>query len=621
MCGLFAVVSKGQALLASDVREGVSRALHSIRHRGPDAEGVYCDPRGRFALGHVRLSVLDLSAESNQPFWSACGRFVIIFNGEIFNYIELRDELRRHGASFQTSSDTEVLLQLLVMFGTEAIDRLNGMWAFVFVDTHTGEVIASRDRWGVKPLYCLKATDAWVFCSEVKGILSFRSTVPPPNEDAIGLYLRFGMGGELKQSWFQGVERFPQAHWARYRCGSDSVKEQRYWDYPTERSISSREEALERLESSLTDAVRIRLRSDVPFGLTLSGGIDSAIIAWLAAAKCDAKMHAFTSWFPPREASELPRAERIAERFGHTLESYLQDNVTETLSDLRHCIFHLDSGHASPAIVPYLNLCRAARRSLTVLLEGQGADELFGGYHQFACFGGIDQLHRGEIRSALQTFATVLRVDGLPNTVLDLLRFTIKGLYLRQANRWGALKLLSSACLDADPPALRSLCLGSSRNLEDALRYWHQYNLTNLLQYGDAIPMSVALETRCPFVDRRVVELGFSLQSRFLMERGRTKTILRSLASKAIPVDIVWRLRKDGFVNPTMQIVYDQVRAHGWTLRGMQIALDLGILKGTIRDRRTISRLTQNAVFRIHSLLTWLEIFYLESKPVPPNVA
>jgi asparagine synthase (glutamine-hydrolysing) len=579
---------------------------------------VYCDSKRRFALGHVRLSVLDTSAESNQPFWSACGRYVIVFNGEIYNYLELREEIRKQGVVCRTSSDTEVLLQLLVVHGTAAIDRLNGMWAFVFVDTATGEVIVSRDRWGVKPLYCSHVGDTLMFCSEAKGLFQFQHAVPPPNENTIGLFLRFGMGGELTQSWFQGVIRFPQAHWARYRCGSAVVEQQRYWDYPVARCIDSRSQALDQLETVLTDAVKIRLRSDVPCGLTLSGGVDSAMIAWVASSKCGSRMRAFTSWFPPREESELPRAERVAALFGHTLESYRQDNYERSISDLRTCIYHLDSGHASPAVVPYLNLCRAARRSLTVLLEGQGADELFGGYHQFACFAGLDQLHRGDVRNALKTIRTAVHADGVSRTVLDLLRFTLRFLYINQANHWGASKLLSSACLNADPQGLRTLRLGSSRNLDDALRFWHQYNLTNLLQYGDAVSMSVALETRCPFLDRRLVELGFSIQSRFFMEDGCTKTILRRLASKAVPHEVVWRRRKDGFTNPTLRMVYASVRQDGWTPRGLQIALDQGILKAPIRDQRMIEGLTENAVFRIHALLTWLEVFYSNPTPVAP---
>jgi len=610
MCGILVAIPIGSDPLRSEVVSGGSAALHAIRHRGPDATGLHVDPQMRFALGHVRLSVQDVSPGADQPFWSDCGRYAIVFNGEIYNFPELRTELEALGCIFRTRSDTEVLLQALVRWGIEAVPRLNGMWAFAFADSVTGEVTVSRDRWGVKPLYLTETRGARVFCSEAKGIIALLDRVPEPDQEAIGLYLRFGIGGENEQSWFRGIRRFPVG--VSVRFGADGrIQETRHcWQYPVVRDIVDPVEAAEQLEATLSDAVRVRLRSDVPFGLSLSGGVDSAVIAWLASEKQGCRLDAFTAWYPPRERSELPRAELVARRFGHRLFPVVQDNDADTLEDLRTCIYHLDAAHASPAIVPYLNLCRAARQRLTVMLEGQGADELLAGYQQFALFAAIDAMHSGRIDRAGAAVIASCRTDGPIGLLQDFVRFSSRSAYIRQADRWGAQRLLGQGLLDADPGPLRRVSLLSGDNLVEALLFWHRWNLTNLLQYGDAVAMSVNLETRCPFLDWRVVELGFRLSPRLLMSHGFGKYVLRKSADGSVPAEVLWRRRKDGFTNPTIRIVCQQVHRFGWPRAGLDRAIELGLLMPNIATPVAIGALSQNAVFRIYSLLLWLEEFH-----------
>lgn len=610
MCGILAVIPIGADRLRPEVVAGGPAALRSIRHRGPDATGWYVDPGQRFALGHVRLSVQDVSSGADQPLWSDCGRYAIVFNGEIYNFPELRSELEAVGCGFRTRSDTEVLLQALVRWGIDAVPRLNGMWAFVFVDCATGEFLVSRDRWGVKPLYVTEAHGARVFCSEAKGILALLGQVPEPDHESIGLFLRFGIGGEYERSWFGGIHRFPVGTTTRIGPDGRALETRACWEYPARRDITDPAEAASRLKEALSDAVRVRLRSDVPFGLSLSGGVDSAVIAWLAAEEQGCRLDAFTAWYPPRERSELPRAELVAGRFGHRLSPVVQDNDAGTLEDLRTCIYHLDAAHASPAIVPYLNLCRAARRRLTVMLEGQGADELLAGYQQFALFAAIDSVHTGHLGRAGAAILSSCRTDGPLAFVQDFLRFSSRSLYLRQADRWGAKRLLGDGLLDADPGPLRRVSLLSGSNLDEALLFWHRWNLTNLLQYGDAVAMSVNLETRCPFLDWRVVELGFRMAPPLLMRHGFGKWVLRRAADGAVPDEVLWRRRKDGFTNPTIRIVVEEVRRFGWPRAGLDRAVDLGLLKPFAATPAAMDDLSPNAVFRIYSLLLWLEEFH-----------
>jgi asparagine synthase (glutamine-hydrolysing) len=210
MCGIFAIFAPPGERLPQDADQRVARALRGIRHRGPDASGVHVDVQGRWAVGHVRLSVIDVAASSNQPFWSACGSKFVVFNGEIYNYLELRADLEREGATFRTHSDTEVLLQALIHWGTECIDRFNGMWSFVYGDATTGSFVICRDRWGVKPLYTMVHHGMLLVCSEAKGLFAFTGAVPSPDLTSIGLFLKYSIGGESPASWFAGVSRFPK---------------------------------------------------------------------------------------------------------------------------------------------------------------------------------------------------------------------------------------------------------------------------------------------------------------------------------------------------------------------------------------------------------------------------
>lgn len=615
MCGIFAIICPAARRLPDDAPARLERALESIKHRGPDARGTHIDPSGRYALGHVRLSVIDLAPCSNQPFWSSCGRFVLSYNGEIFNYLELRAELEKEGATFRTASDTEVLLVAMMRWGPDAINRFNGMWSFVFGDTATGKFLVSRDRWGTKPLFTYQHNGSFILCSEAKGILAWLGSTPKPNPHAIGLYLKYGRVGANEESWFDGIERFPQASYQCIDMGSgDSgtvamARTMRYWNYPTERPIRDLAEAKERMESLLTDAIKLRLRSDVPIGLSLSGGLDSAVIAGLVGSKFHLGLEAYTAWYEPREQSELPLAQSIAKLFGHKSTDVPEPSHEKLLLDLRTCIYHLDSAHSATAIVPYLNLCRAARKTLTVMLDGQGADELLGGYHPFKLFAGADHLMRGRFGSASQCVRAYAHSAGWRNVILDCLRFGSTSMYERQALRWGSQRILCRKSMDATPDRLDRLSLSRS-NFREALEFSHSVNLTNLMQSGDAISMSVNLETRYPFLDYRIVELGFSLDTELLLQKGFGKYVLRECADEILPHKICWRRNKDGFGNSTARIIREIVQQHGLPAAAVERALDFQLFQPSIRDPKIFAQLPENIQFRLFSTLVWLDVFY-----------
>ncbi len=535
-----------------------------------------------------------------------------MFNGEIYNYVEIRRELEQQGATFRTESDTEVLLLALKHWGEGCINRLNGMWAFVWGDLDSGSMIVSRDRWGVKPLYVQEYEGCLLFCSEAKGIFAFTGRTPVADHASIGLFLRMGIGGENPNTWFEGVGRFPVATSQRFGIDDEHVTigtVSRYWSYPVARTRNCLVGARSEFQATLEDAVRIRLRSDMPVGLSLSGGLDSSAIAWICSERHGRALHAFTAWHPPREQSELPRAEMIARKFGHEITPVPAKMGADVIDDLRTAIWHLESGHVSPAIVPYLNLCRTARSRLTVMLEGQGADELLAGYPYFQLFSGADCLRHGRLRSGIACVSSYLSALGWKALLQDIARFAVPFVHNKQGVRWGVARLLSATAADAEPRQTRLLNLSGSNSLDDALQHWHQGNLTNLLQYGDAVSMSVNLEARCPFLDYRLVELGFSVTDDLLVRRGFGKFLLREVCSGHLPDQICWRRQKDGFSNPTAQEVFRLVQTSGFPADGIDWAVDSGLLTPLIRKKQVIARLPENIVYRFASLAIWAELF------------
>ena len=610
MCGIFAVICRSTSKLPSDTTLRLQRALDAIKHRGPNARGTHIDPSGKYAIGHVRLSVIDLDESSNQPFWSSCGRYFVIFNGEIYNYLEIRAELEKDGIIFRTKSDTEVLLTALIQWGTDAINRFNGMWSFVFGDTQTNQFVISRDRWGVKPLFRWEHDGQLILCSEAKGIIAWLGATPKPNKNSIGLFLKYGIGGECEESWFEGINRFPQASFQRVDLKSDRVSPPAaYWNYPTKRTISNLEQAREQFGVLLTDAIKIRLRSDVPVGLSLSGGMDSASIACIVGEDFNKGLESYTAWHQPKDKSELPMAQRLAKKFGHASTDVPETDHDQLLIDLKTCIYHLDAGHPSPAIVPYLNLCRAARSTLTVMLEGQGSDELLGGYPSFDLFASLDYFLRGKIRQSLSCIRANAYSLGWVNVFMDVVRFFNSTVYAYQAYRWNAQSILCSDALLAEPDQFRKLAITKS-NFNNALIYWHTFNLPNLLQYGDAVSMSVNLETRCPFLDYRLVEFGFSLKTDLLMHDGFGKYILRRCMESRLPREIIWRKKKDGFGNSTRRMIRELVQNRGLPSAAVEMAIELEIFKPHIRNLKVFQKLPENIQFRIFSVFLWLENFY-----------
>ena len=308
MCGIAGIYRQSGDPPVTEQR--LRAMMATMAHRGPNADGIWVGSNG-VGFGHVRLAVIDLSTSSNQPFISDDGTCVLTYNGEIFNFLELRKELEGCGHRFRTESDTEVLLTAYLQWGVGMVRRLNGMWAFAIYDFRSDVLFCSRDRFGIKPFYYAAVHGALLFASEVKALLAVARSLAQLDAEAVSKFLRASIVGQVPQHYCRGVRRLPAAHNLIVTRGGSRLE--RYWDYPRaiNRDISF-ETACERFRELLIDSIRLRMRSDVPVGTTLSGGVDSSTIVSLLRTFYKGEHHAFTARFPDAAYDESGRASGLA---------------------------------------------------------------------------------------------------------------------------------------------------------------------------------------------------------------------------------------------------------------------------------------------------------------------
>jgi asparagine synthase (glutamine-hydrolysing) len=381
MCGICGIVGNVG-------REHVEAMLARIAHRGPDDEGVWVSEAGpagmRAALGHRRLAIIDLSPAGHQPMSDAAGRYWLTFNGEIYNFRELREELRVRGHEFASNCDSEVIVYAYKEWGAECLSRFNGMFALAIWDTEERTLFAARDRLGIKPFYWTLLPDGFAFASEVKAFLDLPGFDPALDAEALHQYLTFLWVPDPKTA-FRNVFKLPPGHFLFYAEGDAAPRVEEFWDAPFEVDRTTTEaEWRERILEGLGRAVERRLIADVPLGAFLSGGVDSSLIVALMTERMDRPVQTYATGSRPEDQGydiqedDLVYARRVAALFGaDASERVLEPDVMDLLPRL---VYALDEPVADPAIVTSYLICREARETLTVLLSGIGGDELFAGY-------------------------------------------------------------------------------------------------------------------------------------------------------------------------------------------------------------------------------------------------
>ena len=549
MCGVFGWV--GKARIESGA---LKRGLDALIHRGPDGRGAWrtdLHGGGEVALGHTRLSIIDI-AGGGQPFFSHDRRFVVSFNGEIHNYIELREMLLARGGQFDTESDTEVLLEAYRAWGVDCLSRLRGMFAFALYDIEAKRLILARDPFGKKPLFLSDIAGGVAFSSEIAPLLDLSGIERRLNQTVISDYLlnRYAPGPE---TFFQDVRKLPPGHFATYENGA--LTERRYFTPPLAEvrpGPMSRGDAVSVFRALLETAVRRRLRSNAPYGVYLSGGLDSSVIAAMMAREVGG-VKAFSAGFDGPAHCELPYAQRTAARLGADHET-----LTVTAEDFaRHwpdAVRHRGAPVSEASDIPILMLSRAARSSVKMVLTGEGADELLAGYPKHRAERWIGGYHM-VIPSALHRRLidpTIRRLPYDQRRLKILFRVLSERDPARRARLWFAsgsvnevAALTGRPLQAADDPRVASRSALRDLMLADQTAWLPD----NLLERGDRMTMAAGIEGRAPFMDVDLAALVARFPDKLLFDRRGGKAILRAVAKDLLD-DKTLNRRKVGFRTP-----------------------------------------------------------------------
>lgn len=557
MCGIVGYISKEEQI---DVAL-FEKMTDILIHRGPDDRGTYYE--GLVALGQRRLSILDLSADGHQPM-HYLQRYTIVFNGEIFNYIELREELSRAGYSFVSKTDTEVLMAAYDYWGAECLNKLNGMWAFALYDRAEGQLFAARDRFGVKPFYYYLSGDRLVWASEIKALLPALPGRPKANIPRLLDNILLGAFDHTSETMFEGVRQLQPGCYLRFDVPAFSLAVTRYYDIdritPNQRSYP---ENTQRFKELFIDAVRLRLRSDVPVGSCLSGGLDSSSIVCVAAGLLknkpgDAGHHTISSCYKQADELKYDEQEYIDQVVAQTgVQGHkIYPDVTDFFANLDHIIYHQDEPVGGLCHEAQYNVFKAAaREGITVMLDGQGADEQLAGYTPFYSVLIREYLRRFHFAGAWRELNAFRKehkdteVYGMKGLiwfmVSDLLPAWLRKRALKYVTSREEFEWLKVPYDETTVQQTRKYT-----GFDDYTKKQMKYGLINLLHFEDRNAMASSIEGRVPFLDYRLVEHVLSLPPDQKLKAGVTKRILRDAMRGIIPEGIRTRTTKLGFAVP-----------------------------------------------------------------------
>lgn len=554
MCGLAGLFGLGD-------EKALSRMVSLLSHRGPDGEGQIWFPELKAGLAHRRLAIIDPSPRANQPLSDESKNIWLILNGEIFNFLELRKELELHGYKFQTRSDTEVLLRAYQVWGEACLEKINGMFAFAIIDRSQKKLLAARDRLGIKPFYYCQFDDGFIFASEIKAIKASKLVSLEPDYEILRNPTRYLIS---PYTGFRNIKKLPAGHYLIFQDGKLSIK--KFWDIqPSEENLPEKE-AVEKLDELLQEAVKLQLISDRPLGLLLSGGLDSSLIAALMKQKTNSHLTSFTISFRSQDKKfeAMPDdsyyARQVAKIFNfHHQEREISPDVVSLLPQL---VWHMDEPLADPAAINLYLLAREARQQgLVVLLSGMAGDEIFGGYrrqlalwqaHRFRLL--LPEWLHSPINSALRLFPVATQKRGIRFVrwlkrflsfafIDDVEKYLLSDLSLgRQAfarffgpefdyEENPLIKLIKDYQQRPGLSELTKICL------MDTKIFLPDHNFT----YTDKASMAAGVEIRPPLADHRLVEFMFRLGPQFRIKGNKQKYLLKQVAKKYLPPQIVNR--------------------------------------------------------------------------------
>ncbi len=591
MCGIAGIVLRDRRAAVDPAV--LDRMTDVLEHRGPDDRGA--EIWGNVGFGNRRLSIIDIEG-GHQPMQAADGDLWITYNGELYNYLELRSDLLQRGGRLRTHSDTEVILGLYAVYGLGMFERMNGMFAFALYDRPRGRILLGRDRFGEKPLYLWRDESRVLFASEIKALLEAGAPAEP-DWDAVQEYLTFQYCLH-DRTLFAGVRKLPPASYLLLDEEGSELEGGEYWSLRFDEDHETSEQSyVDELQFLIEDAVKVRLRSDVPVGTYLSGGFDSSVVATVAAKLMGRGLPAFTGRFEEGEAyDETPYAQAVAERNGSD-----HHVITATAADfadsLRSIVWHMDEPAAGPGVYPQLAVSRLASRHVKVVLGGQGGDELFGGYARYLILY-LEESIKGSIYGTQDAARHVVTLDrvlphlGMLQEYTPLLeRFWSDGLFGPVEERYFALVARSAHADECftpefltrrDPARLYEAFAQQFGQVSTKSALFNRMTaydartmLQSLLHVEDRMSMAVSLESRLPFLDHRIAELVFRMPPAYKYHEGQAKSVLRKAAEPFLPEAVRRRRDKRGFPVPFVEWAQGELRE-----------LVRGVLLGEAASRR-----------------------------------
>jgi len=578
MCGIAGIISKHSVDPAHLIKMS-----ETLRHRGPDDEGFYVSGNGEhflkgketiselnslndirsltqdnnFKLGlvHRRLSIIDLSPAGHQPMQNAKEDLVIIFNGEIYNYKEIRSELEKNKVVFKTGTDTEVILAAYAYWGKDCVNRFVGMWAFCIYDKGKEEIFLSRDRFGIKPLYYFFNANLFVFASEIKALLEIPEIEPIASVEQALEFISYGALSDPQKNLYKNIQQVQPAHNLAFNISAHSIVQHQYYDLEkgvnNYNSISGDPGNV--FNELLSNSIDLHLRSDVEIGSALSGGLDSSTLVALAANKMPGTFKTFTASYSEKGIDETYFAKLVSSNFSNIKAFYAHPSSSGYWESVDKLIRHQDLPINSTSMFAQWEVMKtASQQNIRVLLDGQGADEILGGYYNFAGIHLLEYLKSfrfGKFKKERE----LLKQNFTPNINAAIGR---AGFYflpsilqkMARSNKRLAFDFISAEFKDQILKIKVPERGGRSFKEQSFLSI--KYGMQDLLRYEDRNSMAFSIESRVPFLDHRLVEFCIALDNEEKIKGGWTKYILRKKAETILPKEIAWRKDKMGFLTP-----------------------------------------------------------------------
>lgn len=591
MCGIAGIINKSNISVQVD---DIKLITDVIAHRGPDADGYYIN--NNIALGHRRLTILDLNENANQPL-TYNDNYILVFNGEIYNYIEIKNELIKKNYSFKTQSDTEVIIAAYIEWGYDCLTKFNGMWSFALYDKVKNILFCSRDRFGVKPFYYAEIGEKWVFGSEIKQILK-AGVKAKANMNILADYLILGMEEHLEECFFDGIKKLKASHYLVYDLNSNNIKIQRYYNIKENNYFQkvSEQEALNMFIALFSDSVNIRLQADVKVGTCLSGGLDSSYIAAVASKHYN-NITAITAKSSQINNDETAYAKIVAD--DKKLDWHIvQPSKENFIDELNNIIKIQEEPFGSPSIFMQFYVLQAAKKmNCKVMLDGQGGDEILFGYERYY----PAYLSKLSLFNKISAFFKAGNNSKL--TKKQLLEYIIyfQNPKIRQRAISKRFDFLSADLINmSDFSIYNTIAEAYNNPFELQKLELTKTQLPHLLRYEDRNSMYNNVETRLPFLDYRIVELALSLPINYKLNDGWTKYILRKAIENELPKEISWRKNKYGFEAPENLWLADKNYFYSEIKKS-------AILSPYLKN--DISNLNNRTLWRLFNISIWEKIY------------